>query len=160
MYTVACLPLGSDRLAADACLMLLRRVHGRNACSVAVSWEENWRANRRSLSHRKVIALEMAEHNITCNAICPAYVRTPLVEKQIQNQAREHGIPAQDVVRKIMLERPAIRCLLEPEEIASLGLYLCSDVAAPPQILPALPWTSIWAGRPAMALENSRNALV
>jgi len=46
----------------------------------------------------KVVALEVAEHNITCNAICPAYVRTPLVEKQIENQAKTHGISEQDVV--------------------------------------------------------------
>lgn len=77
----------------------------------------------------KVVALEVAEHNITCNAICPAYVRTPLVEKQIADQAARHGISPDDVVRKIMLEPAAIRRLLEPEEVASLALYLCSDKA-------------------------------
>ena len=78
----------------------------------------------------KVVALEVAEHNITSNAICPAYVRTPLVEKQIQEQAVRHGIPAADVVTKIMTEPAAIHRLLEPEEVAALALYLCSDVAA------------------------------
>jgi len=78
----------------------------------------------------KVVALEVAEHNITCNAICPAYVRTPLVEKQIQDQAQRHGISPDDVVQKIMLEPAAIRRLLEPEEVSSLALYLCSDKAA------------------------------
>jgi len=78
----------------------------------------------------KVVALEVAEHNITSNAICPAYVRTPLVEKQIQDQAHRHGISPDDVVRKIMLEPAAIRRLLEPEEVAALALYLCSDTAA------------------------------
>ncbi len=78
----------------------------------------------------KVVALEVAEHNITSNAICPAYVRTPLVEKQIQDQAKRHGISPEEVVGKIMLEPAAIRRLLEPEEVASLALYLCSDKAS------------------------------
>ena len=78
----------------------------------------------------KVLALEVGEHNITSNAICPAYVRTPLVEKQIDEQARRHGISRDDVVQKIMLEPAAIRRLLEPEEVASLAVYLCSDKAS------------------------------
>lgn len=78
----------------------------------------------------KVVALEVAEHNITCNAICPAYVRTPLVEKQIEEQARHHSIAPQEVVAKIMLEPAAIKRLLEPEEVAALAQYLCSDAAA------------------------------
>lgn len=78
----------------------------------------------------KVVALEVAEHNITSNAICPAYVRTPLVEKQIREQAVRHGIPPDEVVTKIMTEPAAIHRLLEPEEVAALALYLCSDEAA------------------------------
>ncbi len=78
----------------------------------------------------KVVALEVAEHNITANAICPAYVRTPLVEKQIEEQARRHNLPASDVVSKIMLEPAAIRRLLEPSEVAALAAYLCSDAAS------------------------------
>jgi 3-hydroxybutyrate dehydrogenase len=78
----------------------------------------------------KVVALEVAEHNITCNAICPAYVRTPLVEKQIENQARSHGISEEEVIQKIMLEPAAIKRLLDPSEVASLVRYLCSDDAA------------------------------
>jgi 3-hydroxybutyrate dehydrogenase len=78
----------------------------------------------------KVVALEVAEHNVTSNAICPAYVRTALVEKQIQEQAHRHGISPDDVVRKIMTEPAAIRRLLEPEEVAALALYVCSDEAA------------------------------
>lgn len=78
----------------------------------------------------KVVALEVAEHNITSNAICPGYVRTPLVEQQIQDQARRHGISPDDVVRKIMTEPAAIRRLLEPEEVAAMARYLCSEEAA------------------------------
>jgi len=74
--------------------------------------------------------LEVAEHNITANAICPAYVRTPLVEKQIDEQARRHNLSPAEVVSKIMLEPAAIRRLLEPGEVASLALYLASDAAA------------------------------
>jgi len=78
----------------------------------------------------KVVALEVAEQNVTCNAICPAYVRTPLVEKQIEEQAKRHGISREDVVEKIMTAPAAIHRLLEPDEVASLALYLCSDAAA------------------------------
>ncbi len=78
----------------------------------------------------KVVALEQAENGITCNAICPAYVRTPLVEKQIANQATTHKISEEDVIQKIMLEPAAIKRLLEPGEVASLVKYLCTDEAA------------------------------
>jgi 3-hydroxybutyrate dehydrogenase len=78
----------------------------------------------------KVLALEVAEYGITANAICPGYVRTPLVEGQIGDQAKVHGIPPQQVVEKIMLEPAAIKRLLEPEEIAGAIRYLCSDLGA------------------------------
>ena len=82
------------------------------------------------LGFTKTLALEVAEHNITCNAICPAYVRTPLVEKQIADQAQRHSIPPDEVVTRIMTEPAAIKRLLEPEEVAGLALYLCSDNAS------------------------------
>jgi len=78
----------------------------------------------------KTVALEMAEHGITCNAICPAYVRTPLVDKQIANQAISNNISEEDVVKKIMLEPAAIKRLLEPCEVAGVVQFLCSDVAS------------------------------
>lgn len=78
----------------------------------------------------RVTALEGAEHGVTCNAVCPSYVRTPLVEKQIADQARIHGIPESEVVEKIMLDEAAIHRLLEPEEVAQLVTYLCSDIAS------------------------------
>lgn len=78
----------------------------------------------------RVTALEGAEHGVTCNAICPSYVRTPLVEKQIADQARVHGIPESEVVEKVMVVEGAIRRLLEPEEVAQLATYLCSDAAS------------------------------
>ena len=78
----------------------------------------------------KVIALEGGERGVTSNTICPAYVRTPLVEKQIADQARIHGISEQDVVRDIMLTEPAIKRLIEPAEVAELTAYLCSAPAS------------------------------
>lgn len=78
----------------------------------------------------KVVALEGGPHGVTSNTICPSYVRTPLVEKQIADQARLHGISEDEVVTKIMLMGPAIKRLAEPDEIAELALYLCSPAAA------------------------------
>jgi len=78
----------------------------------------------------RVTALEGAEHGVTCNAICPSYVRTALVEKQIASQAQVHGIPESEVVEKIMVAEAAIHRLLEPEEVARFAAYLCSDDAS------------------------------
>jgi 3-hydroxybutyrate dehydrogenase len=78
----------------------------------------------------RVTALEGAEHGVTCNAICPSYVRTALVEKQIADQARLHGIPESEVVAKIMVAEAPIHRLLEPEEVARFAAYLCSDDAS------------------------------
>ncbi|MER7275980.1 3-hydroxybutyrate dehydrogenase [Dactylosporangium sp. NPDC000244] len=77
----------------------------------------------------KTVALEGAPHGVTSNCINPAYVRTPLVEGQIADQARTHGIPESEVVEKIMLTSAAIKRLIEPEEVAELVAYLCTDVA-------------------------------
>lgn len=75
----------------------------------------------------KSAALEGGSHGITVNALCPAYVRTPLVEKQIAAQARTHKIAEEEVIEEIMLKPAAIKKMIEPEEIASLVLYLCSE---------------------------------
>ena len=77
----------------------------------------------------KVVALEGAAHGVTSNCVNPAFVRTALVEGQIADQAAAHGIPADEVVAKIMLERAAIKRLIEPEEVAELVAYLCSPAA-------------------------------
>ncbi|BDZ65941.1 3-hydroxybutyrate dehydrogenase [Agromyces mangrovi Wang et al. 2018] len=72
----------------------------------------------------KVTALEGGPHGVTSNCVDPAYVRTPLVEKQIADQARVHGIPEEEVVPKIMLTESAVKRLVEPEEVASLVCWL------------------------------------
>ena len=72
----------------------------------------------------------MAEHGITSNAICPADLRTRLVERQIEEQARQHQISRDDVIRKITTEPAAIHRLLDPEEVSALVLYLCSEQAS------------------------------
>src|SRR4029453_4280899 len=77
----------------------------------------------------KVVALEGAEHGVTSNCVNPAYVRTPLVENQIADQAAAHGMPPEQVVGEIMLARAAIRRLIEPSEVAELVAYLCSPAA-------------------------------
>jgi 3-hydroxybutyrate dehydrogenase len=75
----------------------------------------------------KVTALEGASHGVTSNCINPAYVRTPLVEKQITDQAKVHGIPESEVVEKIMLTETAVKRLVEADEVASLAGWLVSD---------------------------------
>ena len=77
----------------------------------------------------KVIALEGAEHGVTSNCVNPAYVRTPLVEGQIADQARTHGLSEDDVVEQVMLAPAAIRRLIEPDEVAEAAAFLCSPAA-------------------------------
>jgi 3-hydroxybutyrate dehydrogenase len=77
----------------------------------------------------KTVALETADVDITINTICPAYVRTPLVDKQIAAQAREHGLTEDRVVREIMLKPMPKQAFITVEEIAALAEYLISDSA-------------------------------
>jgi 3-hydroxybutyrate dehydrogenase len=75
----------------------------------------------------KVLALEGAAHGITVNAICPGYVKTPLVEKQISDQAKAHGISKTEVVDKIMLAEQPLKEFIPIEAIADLAFYLCGE---------------------------------
>ncbi|MGV8896038.1 MAG: 3-hydroxybutyrate dehydrogenase [Rhodoglobus sp.] len=77
----------------------------------------------------KVSALEGGVHGVTSNCVNPGYVRTPLVERQIADQAKVHGIPESEVVEKVMLTESAIKRLLEPDEVADLVLWLAGDTA-------------------------------
>jgi 3-hydroxybutyrate dehydrogenase len=78
----------------------------------------------------KTLALEGAEHGITATAVCPGFVRTPLVEAQIADQAKAHGLPEEEVLEKVIVAPHAIKRLIEPEEVAEAVAYLCSPVAA------------------------------
>jgi 3-hydroxybutyrate dehydrogenase len=78
----------------------------------------------------KVVALEGAPHGVTSTTVCPGYVRTPLVERQIEAQARVHQIPRDDVLEKVMLKESAIKRLIEPEEVAELVAFLCGPAAS------------------------------
>ena len=77
----------------------------------------------------KVIAKELAEFNITANSICPGYVLTPLVQKQISDLAKQYDIPEEEVPQKVLLKDQPIKSLVTVEEVAELALYLASDKA-------------------------------
>jgi 3-hydroxybutyrate dehydrogenase len=78
----------------------------------------------------KVAALELAEAGITCNAVCPGYVWTPLVEKQIDDQARSHGIAREQVVRDVLLKNQPNKRFATVEEMGAVTVFLCSEAAA------------------------------
>jgi 3-hydroxybutyrate dehydrogenase len=77
----------------------------------------------------RTAALEGGEHGITVNAICPAYVRTPLVDSQIADQAKANNMSPDEVIAKIMLAPAAVKRLIEPREVADFVAYLCGDAA-------------------------------
>lgn len=77
----------------------------------------------------RAVAVEAGAHGVTCNAVCPAYVRTPLVTGQIADQARSAGIPETEVLDRILLAGAAVPRLLEPDEVAAYVRFLCSDAA-------------------------------
>lgn len=78
----------------------------------------------------KVVALEAAEFGVTCNAVCPGYVLTPLVEKQIDAQAAAHNIPRERVIREVLLKEQPTRRFASGEEIAGTVIFLCSPAAS------------------------------
>jgi len=78
----------------------------------------------------KVTALEAAEANITCNAICPGYVYTPLVEAQIEGQAKAHGIAREQVIRDVLLAQQPNKRFATTEEIGALAVFLAGEAAA------------------------------
>jgi 3-hydroxybutyrate dehydrogenase len=78
----------------------------------------------------KTVALEVAEQGVTSNAICPGFVMTPLVEKQIDDQAKAHRIPRENVVRDVILAPQPTKQFVKIEDVAAMALYLTSDAAA------------------------------
>ncbi len=78
----------------------------------------------------KTIALEGAEHGVTCNAICPGYVKTPLVEKQIPDTAKARGMTEEEVIEKVILAAQPTKDFVTVEQIGAFAVFLCSDNAA------------------------------
>ncbi|WP_321389233.1 3-hydroxybutyrate dehydrogenase [Emcibacter sp.] len=77
----------------------------------------------------KSVALEIAETGITCNAICPGYVRTPLVDGQIRDQAKAHNMSEEQVIRDVILAAQPNKRFVEVEELGQLAVFLCTDAA-------------------------------
>ena len=77
----------------------------------------------------KTVALELAEEGVTCNAICPGYVLTPMVENQVADQMKVHNLPRERVVKEVMLQRQPTREFATVGEIGALTVFLCSDAA-------------------------------
>jgi 3-hydroxybutyrate dehydrogenase len=78
----------------------------------------------------KVVALETAEEGITCNAVCPGYVYTPLVEAQIEGQAKSHNIPREQVIRDVLLAQQPNKRFATTQELGALAVFLASPAAA------------------------------
>lgn len=104
----------------------LSSIHGLVASEYKVAYVS---AKHGLMGLTKTTGLEGGPLGITVNAICPAYVRTPLVDNQISDQAKSHGISEEEVIANIMLAKSSIKKLLEPSTIAELAKFLCSDAA-------------------------------
>ncbi len=77
----------------------------------------------------KVLALEGASFNVTCNAICPGYVKTPLVEGQIKDQAKAHNMSEDEVVEKVMLQKQAVKSFVPIEKLGEIAVFLAAENA-------------------------------
>jgi 3-hydroxybutyrate dehydrogenase len=77
-----------------------------------------------------VVALENAERGITCNAICPGFVLTPLVQKQIDDRAAKNQISGEIAARQMLQEKEPSRCFTSVDEVAAMALFLCSPAAS------------------------------
>lgn len=109
------------RESGDGRIVVVASVHG----LVASPFKAGYVAAKHGvLGLVKTMALEGAEVGIAVSAVCPAYVRTPLVEAQVAAQARVHGIPEERVLDEVLLASQALKQLLEPEDVASAVDYL------------------------------------
>jgi 3-hydroxybutyrate dehydrogenase len=78
----------------------------------------------------KTVAIEAANDGVTCNAICPGWVLTPLVQKQIEARAKEQGMPVEKAKNELLREKQPMLQFSTPEQIGALAVYLASDAAA------------------------------
>jgi 3-hydroxybutyrate dehydrogenase len=104
----------------------LNSVHGLRASEFKVAYVS---AKHGMNGLTKTTALEGAPYGITVNSICPGYVRTPLVDGQIDDQAKTHGISREEVLEKVLLKKQAIKRMVEPDELGEVVVFLCSDAA-------------------------------
>ena len=104
----------------------LNSVHGLRASEFKTAYVS---AKHGLMGLTKTTALEGAPLGITVNSICPGYVRTPLVDGQIEDQAKTHGISREEVLEKVLLKKQAIKQMVEPSELGDAVVYLCSDSA-------------------------------
>ncbi len=102
-------------------------VHGLRASAYKVGYVT---AKHALEGFSKVVAVEGGPHGVTSNCVNPGYVRTPLVERQIAEQAVAHAIPEDRVIGEVLLARSATKRLIEPDEVAQLAVYLCSPRAS------------------------------
>ncbi len=104
----------------------LNSVHGLRASEFKVAYVS---AKHGMNGLTKTTALEGAPYGITVNSICPGYVRTPLVDGQIEDQAKTHGISREEVLEQVLLKKQAIKRMVEPDELGEVVVFLCSDAA-------------------------------
>jgi 3-hydroxybutyrate dehydrogenase len=113
--------------SGDGRICVIASVHGLVASPFKAGYIS---AKHGAIGLVKTLALEGATQGVTATAVCPGFVRTPLVEKQIADQAAVHGIPESEVLSRIMLTESAIKRLVEPHEVGSLIAWLASPDAA------------------------------
>jgi 3-hydroxybutyrate dehydrogenase len=102
-------------------------VHGLRASAFKVGYVT---AKHALEGFSKVVAVEGGPRGVTSNCVNPGYVRTPLVERQIADQAAAHGIAEEQVIGDVLLARSATKRLIEPDEVAQIAVYLCSPQAS------------------------------
>ena len=105
----------------------INSIHGLVASEYKVAYVS---AKHGLMGLTKTAGLEGGPFGITVNSICPAYVKTPLVDKQVADQAKTHGIAEENVISDIMLTKSSIKKLIEPSTIAEIAKFLCSDAAS------------------------------
>ena len=107
--------------SGDARFIVVASAHGLVASPYKAAYVA---AKHGALGLVKTLALEGAEHGIRATAVCPGFVRTPLVESQIEDQARAHGISPSEVLERVLLAPQAIKELIEPEDVAATVAFL------------------------------------
>ena len=123
--TAAALPM--MRKAGWGRVINVARAHGLRASPYKSAYVT---AKHGVVGMTKVVGLETAKESITCNAICPGYVLTPLVEGQIPDTAKEYGISEDEAVEKVILAKQPSKEFVTVEQLAGIAIFLCSDAAA------------------------------